>query len=97
MNVKYNNTEINVSITNIDVLEAINGIEDDIGALKGCKAMSETISCLKNVESKVKSIVENSGGNFSELFPKRDYIEYMKFTHAVVEVFNKADFKDVKQ
>ena len=93
MNIKYNNTEIDVSITNIDVLEAIDGIRGDIEALKGCKTMPETISCLKNVESKVKPIVENSGGNFSELFPKRDYKEYMMFTQMVVEAFNMADFK----
>lgn len=96
MNVKYNNAELNVSVTNIDVLEAIDGIKADIEALKSSKTMSDTISGIKNVESKVKSIVECSDGNFSELFPKRDYIEYMRFTQAVVEVFNKADFKDVK-
>lgn len=96
MNVKYNNTEIDVSITNIDVLESIGEIKTDIEALKSSKTMSDTISGIKNVESKVKSIVECSGGNFSELFPKRDYIEYMKFTQAVVEAFNKADFKDLK-
>lgn len=96
MNVKYNNTEIDVSITNIDVLEAIDGIKTDIEALKSSKTTSDTISGIKNVESKVKSIVECSGGSFSELFPKRDYLEYMKFTQAVVDVFNKADFKDLK-
>ena len=57
MNVKYNNTEIDVSITNIDVLEAIDGIKTDIEALKSSKTMSDTISGIKNVESKVKSIV----------------------------------------
>ena len=94
MKVRYNNTEYDVAITNIDVLEAIDSITADIEALKVSKSMADTISCMKCVEDKVKSITTASGIEFNELFPKRDYIDYMKFIQAVVNGFNTADFKN---
>lgn len=94
MKVKYSNTEYDVAITNIDVLEAIDSITADIEDLKVSKSMADTISCMKRVEDKVKSITTASGIEFNELFPKRDYIDYMKFIQAVVNGFNTADFKN---
>lgn len=93
MKVNYNSVELDVSVTNIDVLEAINGIRADIESFKSCKTMQDTIDRIKNVEAKVKTIVENSGADFSTVFPKRDYIDYLKFTQIVVKTFNKTDFK----
>lgn len=93
MKVNYNSVELDVSVTNIDVLEAINGIRADIESFKSCKTMQDNIDRIKNVEAKVKTIVENSGADFSAVFPKRDYIDYLKFTQIVVKAFNKADFK----
>ena len=93
MKVNYNSVELDVSVTNVDVLEAINGIRADIEGFKSCKTMQDTIDRIKNVETKVKTIVENSGADFSAVFPKRDYIDYLKFTQIVVKTFNKTDFK----
>lgn len=93
MKVNYNSVELDVSVTNIDVLEAINGIRADIDNFKSCKTMQDAIDRIKNVEAKVKTVVENSGADFSAVFPKRDYIDYLKFTQIVVKAFNKTDFK----
>ena len=96
MKVSFNNNSIDVSVTNIDTLEAINRVQDDIAAIKKSKGLTDTINGIKNVESEVKAIVESNDGDFSTFFPKRDYLEYLKFTQAVVEAFNNADFKEIK-
>lgn len=93
MKVNYNSVDLDVSVTNVDVLETISGIKADIESFKSCKTMQDTIDRIKNVETKVKTIVENSGADFSTVFPKRDYIDYLKFIQILVEVFNKTDFK----
>lgn len=93
MKVNYNSVELDVSVTNIDVLEAIDGINADIESFKSCKTIQDTIDCIKIVETKVKTIVENGGADFSTVFPKRDYIDYLKFIQIFAEAFNKTDFK----
>lgn len=91
MKVIYKDTEINVNMTNANVLEAIGDIDCKIKSMN-CKSFSEMAAKIRDVGNSVKAVVEESGENFDKLFPKPDYMDYITFINALTETFNKADF-----
>lgn len=94
MNVNYNGADIEVSITNADVLEAIESTKEKVSAFKNFKTIPELVKGIRDIGASVKVIVEESGEDFNALFPKADALDYMKFIKAVTEGFNAADFSN---
>ena len=94
MKANYNGTDIEVSITNADVLEAIESTKEKVSAFKNFKTIPELVKGIRDIGASVKVIVEESGEDFNALFPKADALDYMKFIKAVTESFNAADFSN---
>lgn len=83
--VRYKDKELNVKITNVAVLEAIENFEKKREAFNNCKSLREISDNIISSGEEIQKIVEKSGGNFSNLFPDPDYADFLEFIGLIDE------------
>lgn len=91
--VKYKGQDINIRITNVAVLNAIENFNEKREEFKNIKTFREITDNILASGEDIRVIVEKGGGSFETLFPDPDYAEYVAFIQCVHENMGKQPIK----
>ena len=97
---KFKNFEVDIRMTDADVLERYEVMQNGITSvlndeLSKAKTASQLACGIRKIGSHVRTFVEECGGDYDKMFPKADIMDYFAFYKALSEQIKSTNLKSM--